>query len=136
MVVPHFIDVQVLPVFFGQQLCTGIGHALSQCGVLWAGVRPGVSDVLSAAKKELFSGDASSSGAVPFVNVTSEAAGACPALLCKVRPAALAACNVYQVRAAPRLARIGFGGQMWLIGCHGARLELSMADPAGGDIHS
>lgn len=58
-----------------------------------------MSDVLTAAKNEVFHGDASNSGAVPFVNVTSEAAGACPALLCKVRPAALAACNAYHVRA-------------------------------------
>ena len=76
-------------------------------GLVWAqpgklfGACSGVSDVLTAAKDELFRGDASNSGAVPFVNVTSEAAGACPALLCKVRPAALAACNVYHVRVLP-----------------------------------
>jgi hypothetical protein len=58
----------------------------------------GFSDSLTAAASEVFRGDSSQSGAVPFVNVTSESAGACPALLCKVRPAALASCNAYQVR--------------------------------------
>ena len=72
-------------------------HITKRC-LLKHGRSAGISASLTTAGGELFRGDSSNSGAVPYVNVTSEAQGACPALLCKVRPAALAACNAYKVR--------------------------------------
>jgi hypothetical protein len=57
----------------------------------------GISETLTAAKGELSRGDQNQTKSFPFHNVTADDPSACPALLCKMRPAADASCNVYQV---------------------------------------
>ena len=48
---------------------------------------------------QLAQAQAGTQGALRSFNMTSEDPAACPALLCKSRPAAIAACNAYRVSA-------------------------------------
>jgi hypothetical protein len=61
---------------------------------------PGISSSLQAVKGELYRSENPGNETVsfPFQNVTAADAATCPALLCKVRPAAQDSCNVYKVR--------------------------------------
>ena len=105
--------------------CSGDGIECG-CAAEVKNVFKGVGDLLSLASANAFKGDAVSTvrcgncmpsklceimqwhslpssspagpqGALRSFNMTSEDPAACPALLCKSRPAAIAACNAYRV---------------------------------------
>ena len=119
----------------------------------------GVGELLSLASANAFKGDAVSTvrclprnflehaptqlaklrvavpqGALRSFNMTSEDPAACPALLCKSRPAAVAACNAYRVSASCMQA------QAAIIGCrHTASFIMCSCPSIMGDslcVHS